>query len=125
MSRSYPQQNGRWGQSSSHSVTNRLLAWRSLWRSRPAPPQLCDSRVVAEHAALDEHVDQGRGHGLADRIGVEHGVRLDRTPGRRVGGVRDGVYHLLAVPVYGDLQAPLRSRVDKHIDGFLDLLLNV
>jgi hypothetical protein len=88
-------------------------------------PQLCNRRVVAKHAALDEHVGQGRSHGLAYRIGVEYGVRLDQTPGRRVGGARDGIDHLLTVPVYGNLQAPLVSRVDQLVDGFLDLLLSV
>src|SRR5829696_3209038 len=88
-------------------------------------PQLCDRRVVAEHAALDEHVDQGRGHSLADRIGVEHGVRPDRTPSRRVSNAGDGVDYRFAVLVDGDLQATLGAGLDQLVDGFLDLLLNV
>src|SRR5215217_4299367 len=88
-------------------------------------PQLHDPRVVAEHAALDEHVDQGRGHSLADRIGVEHSVRPDRTPSRRISNAGDGVDYRFAVLVDGDLQATLGFGLDQLVDGFLNLLLNV
>jgi len=70
-------------------------------------------------------VRHGRGRALADRVAIERRVRLDGTPGLRVGDASDGVNHLLAVPVDGDLQAPLGPRFDQPVDGFLDLLLKV
>jgi len=42
-----------------------------------------------------------------------------------VGDARDGVDHQIAVPVDGDLQAPLGARLDQLVDGFPDLLLDV
>jgi hypothetical protein len=88
-------------------------------------PQLDDRGVVAEEAALGEHVRHRGGHTLAHRVGVEGGVRGHRTPGFVVGDARDGVDHLLALLVDGDLQAPLGARLDQLFDGFLDLLLDV
>jgi hypothetical protein len=72
-------------------------------------PQLHDRGVVAEEPPLGEHVCHRRGHALADRVAVDRGVRRDRTAGRRVGDARDGVDHLVAMAVDGDLQAPLGS----------------
>jgi len=88
-------------------------------------PQLRDRRVVAEQAALGEDVGHGRGRPLADREVVEHGAGVDRTSGGGVGDAGDGVDHLLAAPVGGDLDAALGSRLDQLVDGLLDLLLHV
>jgi hypothetical protein len=88
-------------------------------------PHLDDRRVIAEQPTLHEHMRHGRGRALANRVAVDRRVRRDATPGLRVGDASDGVGHLLTVPVDGDLQAPLGSRFDQPVDGFLDLLLKV
>jgi hypothetical protein len=72
-------------------------------------PQLHHGCVVAEEAALHEHVRHGCGRALADRVGVERSVRSDRTPRLRIGDTSDGVDYLLAAPVNGDLQTPFSS----------------
>jgi hypothetical protein len=41
------------------------------------------------------------------------------------GGVLEGVDHQITMPVEGALQAPLGTRLDQHVDGFPDLLLDV
>src|SRR5829696_8827004 len=87
-------------------------------------PQLDDRRVVAEEAALYEHVRHGRGRALADRVAIERRVRLDGTPGLRVGDASDCLSYLLAVPVDSDLQTPLDSRLDQLVDEFLYLILD-
>jgi hypothetical protein len=86
-------------------------------------PQLHDRGVVIERATLYEHVCHRGGRTFARRVGVERRVRGDRASGFVIGDARCGVYHRLAVPVYGDLQTHLGSGLDEHIDGFLDLLL--
>jgi hypothetical protein len=88
-------------------------------------PQLNKRGVVIERATLCEHVRYGRGRTLAGRVGVEGGVRHDRTPGFVVGDACDGVDHQVTAPVYGDLQTPLDSRLDQLVDDFLDLFLKV
>jgi hypothetical protein len=88
-------------------------------------PQLHDQGVVAEEAALYEHMRHGGGRTLADRVGVEWRIRGDLATAFRVGYARDGVYQRLALAVDGGLQTPLGPRVDQPVDGFLDLRLNV
>ena len=72
-------------------------------------PHLHDRRVVSEQAALDEHVSDGRGRGLADRVVVERGVGGDLSAGGRVGHARNGFDDQLAPVVCSDLDPPLCS----------------
>jgi hypothetical protein len=94
-----------------------LAAGAELW------PQLDDQCIVVEDATLGEHVDHRRGHTLAYRVAKKRRVRRNRTSGCRVGGASDGVDYRLAMPVHGDLQAPLGSILDQPVDLFLNLLL--
>src|SRR4028119_1833298 len=117
-------------------------------------PQLDDGSVVAEDAALGEHVYHCRGYALADRKTKERRIRRYQTFGRRISDARDGVDHRVALPadrhmadprgpgprpaaargavdhrvalpVDRHLQTPLGSGLDNPVDGFLDLLLDV
>src|SRR6266566_2114491 len=88
-------------------------------------PQLDDGGSVAEQPALHEHVGDGRGRALADRVAVERRAGGHRPSGGGVGDAGDGVDHLLAVPVHGHLQAALGSGLDQLVDGLLHLLLKV
>src|SRR5215208_6056308 len=99
--------------------TDWLRACRTVAVSLPWAPNSGHS------STLGEHVDHGRSHSLADRVAEERRVRGDRTSGCRVGDARDGVDHLLAAPVDGDLQSPLGSGLDQLVEGLLDSLLNV
>src|SRR4029450_2890589 len=88
-------------------------------------PQLGDRGVVGEPAALGELVGDGGGRALDDRGAVEHGARVDRAGGVRVGAPRDGADHPLAVAVDGDLEPALGSGPDQLVDGLLHILLDV
>src|SRR5215218_2293767 len=88
-------------------------------------PQLHNRGVVVEETALYEHVRHGRGRALADRVSVERRVRRYQTSGFGVSESGNGVDYLLAIPVDGDLQAPLGSRFDQLVDCSLDPLLKV
>src|SRR5687768_7395752 len=88
-------------------------------------PKVYDRSVVAEQPLLDEHVRHSGGRALADRVAIERRVRLDETPGLRVGNASNSVGHLLAIPVYGDLQSPLRPRFNQLVDRLLYLILNL
>jgi hypothetical protein len=87
-------------------------------------PKVYDRCVVAEQTTLDEHMRHRRGRALAHRVAIERRVRLDGTPGLRVGDASDCVGYLLAVPVDSDLQTPLGSRLDQLVDDFLYLILD-
>src|SRR5688572_13469900 len=67
----------------------------------------------------------GRGRTLTDRVAIERRVGSDGTPGLWVGNAGDGVGHLLVIPVHGDLQTALRSRLDQSVSGFLYTGLDV
>jgi hypothetical protein len=88
-------------------------------------PQLGHRGVVAEQSPLGQPVDDGAGRRLADRVVVEDGARVDRPPAVGVGDPGDGVDHLLAVAVDGDLDASLGAGVDQLVDDLLDVLLQL
>src|SRR5215210_756512 len=88
-------------------------------------PQLNHGRVVAEEAALDEHVCHGRSRTLSDGVGVERSVRGDYTTGLRIGDTGDCIDYLLALPVDGNLQASLGTGLNEIVDGLPDSLLKV
>ena len=76
-------------------------------------------------SALDQHVDERRGSGLAYRVAVEGCVGRDEAPSRRVRSTRDSVHDLDAAVVDGDLEAALGTRLDHLVDDLLNFVLHV
>ena len=88
-------------------------------------PELGDPGLVVEGPALGQHVDQGRGCRLADRVAVDGSVRCKQPARCRIRNARHGVDDLLVTFINRDLESSLRPGLDHLIDGPLNLLLEV
>lgn len=86
-------------------------------------PHISNAQVVAEFAALGQHVNHAGRHALGCRCRPEQGTGANRAAGDRVGDAGSHIGHDRAVVDDGNLDSRLRAAISELAYRFLDLSL--